>query len=69
VPHSGRSCCRSSRQALRLADVGRREEALATAEEAATIRRRLAEDNPAAYLPDLAKSLNNLAIRHCDFGV
>jgi Tetratricopeptide repeat len=46
--------------ALRLANAGRRDEALAAAEEAVVIRRRLAEANPAAYLPDLAMSLNNL---------
>jgi tetratricopeptide (TPR) repeat protein len=40
-----------------LSEVGRREDALAPAEEAVTIRRRLAETNPAAYLPDLAMSL------------
>jgi hypothetical protein len=38
-------------------EVGRREEALAPAEEAVTIYRCLAEANPAAYLPDLAMSL------------
>ncbi|MDY7104816.1 MAG: tetratricopeptide repeat protein, partial [Actinomycetota bacterium] len=37
--------------------VGRREEALATAEEAVAIRRRLADANPAAYLADLAGSV------------
>jgi tetratricopeptide (TPR) repeat protein len=44
----------------RLAEVGRRQEALAPTEEAVTIYRRLTETNPAAYLPDLAMSLNNL---------
>jgi hypothetical protein len=37
--------------------VGRREEALAPAEEAADIYRRFAGANPAAHLPDLAMSL------------
>ena len=45
-----------------LAASGRRDEALQTAQEAVTIRRNLAEHNPAAYTPDLAASLNNLAI-------
>ncbi|MFF2901112.1 tetratricopeptide repeat protein, partial [Streptomyces sp. NPDC057966] len=43
-----------------LSNVGRREEALAVASEAVAIRRRLAEENPAAYMPDLAMALNNL---------
>ena len=43
--------------------MGRREEALETAGEAVAIRRQLAEASPAAYLPDLAGSLNNLANR------
>lgn len=43
---------------IRLCGLGRRDEALAPAEEAAVvIRRRLAEANRAAYLPDLAMSL------------
>ena len=45
---------------VRLAEAGRREEALAPTEEAVTIRRRLAQNNPDAWLPDLATSLNNL---------
>ena len=45
-----------------LAASGRRDEALQTAQEAVTIRRNLAEHNPAAYTPDLAASLNTLAI-------
>ena len=40
---------------------GQWEEALEVGREAVTIRRQLAQDNPAAYLPDLATSLNNLA--------
>ena len=52
----------------RLGDAGRWEEALAPANEAVEIRRRLAEANPAAYLPDLAASLNNLGIRLGDVG-
>ncbi|MBV1854393.1 tetratricopeptide repeat protein [Catellatospora tritici] len=46
--------------ALRLAEAGRREAALATAEEAVTSYRRLAEANPDAFLPNLATALNNL---------
>jgi len=47
--------------ANRLSDLGRREEALATAEEAVRIRRQLAAVRPDAFLPELAGSLNNLA--------
>ncbi|MEU8951881.1 SAV_2336 N-terminal domain-related protein, partial [Streptomyces sp. NPDC048489] len=42
---------------------GRHAEALATADEAIAIYRRLASDNPPSYQPDLASSLNNLSIR------
>jgi len=44
---------------IRLADMGRREEALAAIEEAVTIRRQLAEARPDAFLAALAISLNN----------
>ncbi|MEV6549265.1 tetratricopeptide repeat protein [Streptomyces sp. NPDC051597] len=44
----------------RLAEVGRKSEALAPIEQAVEIARRLAVDNAAAYEPDLAKSLTNL---------
>ncbi|WP_415111479.1 tetratricopeptide repeat protein [Propioniciclava sp.] len=54
--------------AISLADVGRRDEALAPAKEALDLRRLLAEANPAAYLPDLAGSLHNYAIRLADVG-
>jgi tetratricopeptide (TPR) repeat protein len=50
-----------SRLSSRLLDMGRRDDALAAAEHAAGIHRRLAEVNPAAYLPDLAQSLTNFA--------
>ncbi|MFN2495602.1 MAG: tetratricopeptide repeat protein [Pseudonocardiaceae bacterium] len=40
-----------------LSELGRRKEALAPTEEAVTIHRRLAETNPAAYLPNLAREL------------
>ena len=44
-----------------LAASGRHDEALQTAQEATNLYRTLAEHNPAAYTPDLAASLNNLA--------
>ena len=47
----------------RLADLGRREDALAAIEEAAAIRRELAAARPDAFRPDLAMSLNNLSVR------
>ncbi|MGW2440913.1 caspase family protein [Streptomyces goshikiensis] len=47
--------------AVSLSRAGRREAALAPAQEAADLYRALARDNPAAYLPELAGSLNNLA--------
>ena len=43
-----------------LSGLGQWEEALETAKEAADICRKLAENNPQAFLPDLASSLNNL---------
>ena len=42
--------------------LGQREEALAVTEEAAELCRRLAAANPAAFEPDLAKSLANLGL-------
>ena len=48
--------------ASHLASIGQRHEALETAQEAVAIRRNLVECNPATYAPDLAISLNNLAI-------
>ena len=45
---------------VRLGALGRREAALAATEEAVTIRRTLAQEQPDAFLPDLAMSLNNL---------
>jgi hypothetical protein len=38
------------------------EEAAVSYQEALTIRRQLATANPAAYLPDVAATLNNLGI-------
>ncbi|MFI6158279.1 tetratricopeptide repeat protein, partial [Kitasatospora sp. NPDC051170] len=54
--------------AIRVSGVGRREEAVAPAEEAADIYRGLAQVNSAAYLADLAMALNNLAIRLSEVG-
>ncbi|MCB1021840.1 MAG: tetratricopeptide repeat protein [Bryobacterales bacterium] len=53
---------------VRLSDLGRREDALAQAEEAVRIRRALAQQRPDAFLPDLAMSLNNLATMLSDLG-
>ena len=46
---------------IRLSDVGERKAALVAAREAVELYRGLAEASPAAYTPDLAMSLNNLA--------
>ena len=51
-----------------LSDSGRREEALAAAQEAVGIYRATGRPRPDAFLPDLAMSLNNLANRLSDFG-
>jgi tetratricopeptide (TPR) repeat protein len=51
-----------------LADVGRRDDALAASEEAAGQHRTRAAARPDAFLPDLAASLNNLSIRLADVG-
>ena len=55
-------------QSACLADLGRREEALAAIEEAARIYRQLAQARPDAFLPDLARSLNNQSNRLSDLG-
>jgi hypothetical protein len=55
--HVRTSPTRLLRSAAALSELGRRKEALAPAEEATGIYRRLAEANPGAYLPDLAMSL------------
>jgi hypothetical protein len=44
-----------------LSGLGRRDEALTATQDAVGIRRRLAQDNPAAFEPDLATSLHSLA--------
>ncbi len=54
--------------AVRLAALGRREAALAAAEEAASLYRELAAQRPDAFRPDLAISLNNLANMLSDLG-
>ncbi|MFL5288491.1 MAG: tetratricopeptide repeat protein [Rhodopila sp.] len=54
--------------ANRLSALGRREEALAAAEDAVRLRRTLAATRPDAFTPDLAGSLNNLANRLSDLG-
>lgn len=51
-----------------LAVLGRNEEALALTEEAVEIRRRLASDDPEAFLPQLARSLARLRDRLTAFG-
>ena len=48
---------------VRLADLGRREDALAASQEAVAIYRELAAARPDAFRPDLARSLNNLSAR------
>ena len=47
--------------AIRLSEVGQRQEALGPAQEAADLYRELAAKAPDAYRPDLAMALNNLA--------
>ena len=51
-----------------MSELGRREAALAAAEEATEIYRELAKSRPDAFLPDLAVSLNNLGNRLSDLG-
>ncbi|MER6825008.1 tetratricopeptide repeat protein [Streptosporangium sp. NPDC000563] len=55
-------------RAIRLGDLGRREEALEAVTEAVTIRRRLTETQPDVFLPDLAMSLNNQAAQLGELG-
>jgi tetratricopeptide (TPR) repeat protein len=54
--------------ANRLSDLGRREPALAAAEEAVALYRQLTAARPDAFTPDLAMSLNNLASFLSDLG-
>ncbi|MEV7009354.1 tetratricopeptide repeat protein [Streptosporangium sp. NPDC051022] len=58
----------SDRLALRLAQLGRREEALEAVTEAVTVHRSLAQAHPDVLLPDLAGSLNNQSGRLADLG-
>nr|MDT0663446.1 tetratricopeptide repeat protein [Micromonospora sp. DSM 115978] len=53
---------------IRLAEAGRRADALTWSEEAVTHYRELAATNPDAYLPDLARSVNNHAVRLAEAG-
>jgi tetratricopeptide (TPR) repeat protein len=53
---------------IRLSELGRPEDALAAAQEATDIYRRLAAARPDAFLPDLALSLNNLGARLSELG-
>ena len=61
-PDAGNRLARSlNNLSFRLADLGRREDALAAIQEAVTIRRELARARPDAFRPDLAGSLTNLS--------
>jgi tetratricopeptide (TPR) repeat protein len=51
-----------------LAQLGRREDALAAIEQAVAIRRGLAAARPDAFRPDLALSLNNQSNRLAQLG-
>ena len=51
-----------------LSDLGRREDALAAAQEAASLYRALAAARPDAFTPNLAMSLNNLAVMQSGLG-
>ena len=55
-------------QSNRLADLGRREDALTAIAEAVQIRRALAAARPDAFRPDLAMSLNNQSNRLANLG-
>ncbi|MFD9741455.1 hypothetical protein, partial [Umezawaea sp. NPDC059074] len=65
LPHLATSL---NNQSIRLANLGRREEALDAATEAVNIRRSLAEARPDAFLPNLAGSLNNQSVRLGELG-
>ncbi|MCX5122031.1 tetratricopeptide repeat protein [Micromonospora sp. NBC_00362] len=47
---------------------GRREEALATVRRAERIWRRLSDDEPSVYRPELALTLNTVSLRHAELG-
>ncbi|RAK24795.1 hypothetical protein B0I29_1351, partial [Actinoplanes lutulentus] len=57
-----------SDHAVRLAEAGRRVEALTASQEAVDLRRELAAGNRDAYLPDLAMSVNNHAVQLAEAG-
>jgi len=59
---------RANDRSNRLADLGRREEALEATEQAVEICRDLIRSRPDAFRPNLARSLNNLALRLADLG-
>lgn len=65
---AGRSADWLNDLANRLSDLGRREEALATAHEAAELYRRLAATQPETFAPGLAASTSNLASLLSDLG-
>ncbi|MFD5092771.1 SAV_2336 N-terminal domain-related protein [Amycolatopsis thailandensis] len=54
--------------AVRLGEVGRREEGLEAISEAVTLYRELANQSPDVFLPNLASSLNNAAVRLGEVG-
>ncbi len=54
--------------AIRLSDLGRREPALAAAEDAVSLYRELTAQNPDVFHPDLAVSLNNFSNMLSDLG-
>ena len=63
VDAAGRLAGSLNNLSYRLADLGRREEALAAGQEAAVTYRELAAHHPDVFRPDLALSLNNLSVR------
>ena len=70
APEADRATYASRRLSLSrcLANVGRHDEALKAVREATNLYRGLAEHNPAAYTPNLAMSLNNLAKSQAENG-
>ena len=70
APEADRATYASRRLSLSrcLANIGRHDEALKAVREATNLYRTLAERNPAAHTPNLAMSLNNLAISLGDNG-
>ena len=68
TPTCPTSRCRSTTSPSYLAEAGRRTDGLAAAQEAADLRRELATLNRDAYLPDLAMSVNNLAVYLAEAG-